>query len=108
MAHAQSMRSEYDNLVDDDLVLACVDDFCRLTVRHRVKKGGGAAGGGGGDSGCAYSALRGAGPGNMAGVLACHVESETNDEAVAAPRHHKVCPHALARLTVFVLLEVAW
>lgn len=35
-----ALRKEYDVLVDDDLVLAAVDDFCRLTVRHRVRKAG--------------------------------------------------------------------
>jgi len=38
VGHAMALRKEYDVLVDDDLVLAAVDDFCRLTVRHRVRK----------------------------------------------------------------------
>jgi hypothetical protein len=38
VSHAVALRSEYDALVDDNLVLAAVDDFCRLTVRHRVRK----------------------------------------------------------------------
>ena len=38
MAHASALRQGYDALVDDNLVLASVDDFCRLTVRHRVKR----------------------------------------------------------------------
>lgn len=40
VGHAMALRKEYDVLVDDDLVLAAVDDFCRLTVRHRVRKAG--------------------------------------------------------------------
>lgn len=40
VSHAMALRKEYDVLVDDDLVLAAVDDFCRLTVRHRVRKAG--------------------------------------------------------------------
>ena len=69
MAHAQAMRAEYDALVDDDLILACVDDFCRLTVRHRVKRvAGGGVGGAYGDNAAgagsaAYAALRQAGGG---------------------------------------------
>ena len=84
------MRAEYDALVDDDLVLACVDDFCRLTVRHRVKKATGGAPGG------AYSALRCGSP--MAAVAACQVDSvDSYDEKPRATRHQKV-RHNSARL----------
>jgi hypothetical protein len=81
--HAQNMRTEYDALVDDDLVLACVDDFCRLTVRHRVKKTGG--------GGSPYSALRTGSPlaGGAGGNI--HVDSvDSYDDRVPAPRHHRV------------------
>lgn len=83
VTHAQTMRAEYDALVDDDLVLACVDDFCRLTVRHRVKKAAG------GPPGGAYSALRCGSP--IAAVAACQVDSvDSYDEKPRATRHHKV------------------
>ena len=88
VTHAQSMRAEYDALVDDDLVLACVDDFCRLTVRHRVKK---AAGGG-------YDALRAGGSVAAAGLApGCVPPAAGNYESVdsydgrpTATKHHKV------------------
>lgn len=38
VSHASALRTDYDRLVDDNLTMASVDDFCRLTVRHRVKK----------------------------------------------------------------------
>ena len=71
------MRAEYDALVDDDLILACVDDFCRLTVRHRVKKvAGGGVGGAYGDNAAgagsaAYAALRQAGGGSAGAERLC-------------------------------------
>jgi hypothetical protein len=86
VAHAQNMRTEYDALVDDDLVLACVDDFCRLTVRHRVKK----AGGGGGSP---YLALRTGS--HLANGAACNINIDSvdsYDDQVPVPRHHRVRP----------------
>jgi hypothetical protein len=79
VTHAQSMRSEYDALVDDDLVLACVDDFCRLTVRHRVRK----------TIAAPYSAMR---EGHaVSGVSACNIDSmDSCDGKQSVPKHRKV------------------
>lgn len=81
------MRQEYDGLVDDTLVLACVDDFCRLTLttRHRAGGNGGEQRGGWSDAARA-TPKRETAPPHAAGSS----EVDAGELRLPRRRHHQV------------------